>query len=163
MTTAPPTLPQNADRDRRMARLLMLARRHQRFANDQSNVRSADMRLLWLLNDSRPRTLREISDALGLEQSTVNRQVAAAQSHGLVKRIRDTGAPAQVIEATHHGLTAFESALAVQLRNLEAGLRALGDVDAEKLLTLLDRFVTAYGEAAHDGKDQDDQPSTSLH
>ncbi|NED61636.1 MarR family transcriptional regulator, partial [Streptomyces sp. SID10244] len=34
--------------------------------------------ILWVLSDGRPRTLRELSEELDLEQSTVNRQVNAA-------------------------------------------------------------------------------------
>ena len=42
------------------------------------------MRLLWLLVESGPQTLAEVTSALGLERSTVNRQVNAAVAAGLL-------------------------------------------------------------------------------
>lgn len=149
-------------RDRRMARLLMLAERHRRFTSDQRKLGTADMRLLWLFNDQHPRTLREISDSLGLEQSTVNRQVAVAQTEGLLRRFRDPGAPAHLVEATDHGCAEFESALAAHMSTIDRGLHALGDADADRLLALLDRFVEAYGVATHGAPDTDASDANSA-
>ncbi|WP_129669283.1 MarR family winged helix-turn-helix transcriptional regulator [Phytoactinopolyspora endophytica] len=132
---------------RALAGLLTRLDIHRRLVESRSPLGVADGRLLWLLSDRRPRTLREIADALGLEQSTVNRQVNGALNEGLVRRITERGQSARLIEPTAHGLSALEEAISVVLGSYEAGLAALGDHDATQFLELLERFVEAYGEA----------------
>lgn len=132
--------------DRRVAGLLVRLEVHRRMAEHRSPLGVADGRLLWLLSDRRPRTLREIGDALGLEQSTVNRQVNGALAAGLVRRISEPGRSARLVEPTDEGLAAFESATAVALAEYGDALGVLGD-DAATFLDLLDRFVDAYGDA----------------
>lgn len=132
---------------RALAGLLTRLDVHRRLVESRSPLGVADGRLLWLLSDRRPRTLREIADALGLEQSTVNRQVNGALKEGLVRRIDEPGQPARRIEPTEDGLAALEAATSVILGAYEAGLAALGDQNAAQFLELLDQFVDAYGEA----------------
>ena len=132
--------------DRRVAGLLVRLEVHRRTAEHRSPVGSADGRLLWLLSDGAPRTLREIADALRLEQSTVNRQVNSALAAGLLRRFTEPGRPARLIEPTPEGLAAFDAATSTALGAYADGLAALGD-DAGAFLDLLDRFVDAYGDA----------------
>jgi DNA-binding MarR family transcriptional regulator len=138
-------------RDRRVAAALTRLDVHRRYAEHHSPLGVADGRLLWLLSDGRPRTLREIGDALRLEQSTVNRQVNAALHAGLVRRIAEPGRSARLLEPTPAGLEAFEAATAKALGAYAVGLGALGP-DTDAFLDLLDRFVAAYGEALRDAE-----------
>ncbi len=132
--------------DRRVAGLLFRLDLHRRLAEQRSPLGTADGRLLWLLSDGRPRTLREISDALRLEQSTVNRQVNAALAAGLLHRSTAPGRSARLHEPTEEGRARFEEATSLALGAYADGLAALGD-DAASFLDQLERFAHAYGEA----------------
>ena len=143
-TDAPPT--GSRSRDRALASLLYRLDLHRRLAEQRSPLGTADGRLLWLMSDRRPRTLREISSALGLEQSTVNRQVNAAIDAGLLRRFAEAGRPARLIEPTAAGIEAFENATALALGAYDDALATLGD-ESGAFLELLERFVGAYGEA----------------
>jgi len=110
-------------------------------------LRAADQRLMWLLSDGEPRTLREIAEALGLEQSTVNRQVHAALDEELVHRTREPGRSAQVVTATDEGLSRFAHDLDLHLGAYRAGLAALPKREQAQLVDLLDRFVAGYETA----------------
>ena len=57
--------------------------RGQRASQSLNQLNAADNRLLWLLTSQGPQTMRQVAEALGLEQSTVNRQVHAALARGL--------------------------------------------------------------------------------
>ncbi|WP_100350552.1 MarR family winged helix-turn-helix transcriptional regulator [Luteimicrobium subarcticum] len=135
-------------RDRRVAWLLTLVNRHQHVIEQRIELNSADMRLLWLFNDHRARTLREIADDLSLEQSTVNRQVNAALTAGLLRRFSEPGRSARLVEPTERGRTLFERDIADALGTYEQALDRLGD-DAAPFLDLLTRFTSAFGDAVH--------------
>jgi len=130
----------------RIASALFHLDQHRRIAEHTGRLNVADGRLLWLFSDEIPRTLRQIADELNLEQSTVNRQVNAAHKAGLLERRRDPERGAYVFEASQAGAQVFEEAIASSLGQYDAALAALGDDDAEQLITLLGRFVTAYGD-----------------
>ena len=158
-------------RDRRLAFALLQLDVHRRAEEQRTELGVAGGRLLWLLSDRRPRTLREIAAALKLEQSTVNRQVNAAMRSGLLSRVDrssvdptgagptdadPTSAPmsagrpaggAQLIGPTETGLAAYEREVTQALQAYDAALGALGTDDAAVFLELLERFVDAYGEA----------------
>ncbi|MFC6153054.1 MarR family transcriptional regulator [Nocardioides yefusunii] len=118
-------------------------------AEAASRLNIADVRLLWLLCSEGARTMKEISDALGLEQSTVNRQVNAALKHGFVERVEpdaDAAAAgrARLIRATEEGEQVFA-------RDLEAGMDVFGvALDAipaderERFMTHYAAFAEAY-------------------
>ncbi|WP_110588004.1 MarR family winged helix-turn-helix transcriptional regulator [Microbacterium suaedae] len=132
-------------RDRELAGLLARLDVHRRFAEQRSALGTADARLLWLLSGGEPRTLRQISDALRLEQSTVNRQVHAAVAAGLVRRVDGPG-PARHFAPTEHGRELYDDVVAASLGAHDAALAALGD-EAEDFLGMLARVVDAYGAA----------------
>lgn len=64
-------------------------------------------RILWLLVESGPRSLRELSAELHLERSTVNRQVNAAIRHGHVERFETPGRPVGLVRPTPQGRKAY--------------------------------------------------------
>ncbi|GAA4722649.1 hypothetical protein GCM10023216_09920 [Isoptericola chiayiensis] len=132
--------------ERHVASLLSRLDVHRRHVEHHGRLGVADARLLWLLSDGTPRTLREIAEALRLEQSTVNRQVNGALEAGLLRRFSEEGRSARLVEATEAGLARFESATTTALGAFGDALGALGD-DAGTFLDLLDGFVDAYGRA----------------
>jgi len=124
--------------------------RERHTAEHHSHLRVADGRLMWLLSDRQPRTLREVSEALKLEQSTVNRQVNAALKGGLLRRSREPGQPAGLVTVTDEGLARFEADLALHLGLFETALGTLGEAEQGQFLTLLRRFVDGYAEGVRD-------------
>ncbi|MEL7978044.1 MarR family winged helix-turn-helix transcriptional regulator [Isoptericola sp. F-RaC21] len=151
--STPTARPRPADElsgGRRAAGLLFRLDVHRRLAEHRSPLGTADGRLLWLLSDGRARTLREIAEALRLEQSTVNRQVNGALAAGLLRRFTAPGRSARLLEPTEEGLARFEDATSQALGGYADGLAALGD-DAGVFLELLGRFTEAYGEAVREG------------
>ncbi len=129
--------------------------RAQRAAEDVAEIRVADRRLLWLLSDGAPRTMREIADGLGLEQSTVNRQVNAALTHGLLARSEPDDHHARPIVVTDEGQALFARSFD---RHMGYVREALAAVPAERHTTFLAdfaAFVDAYGSAI----DEADSPT----
>ena len=105
-------------------------------------LNAADMRLLWLLSDGRPRTFREISAELNLEQSTVNRQVNGAARAELVQISDDQ--PARHVLATDEGLAAFHQNVDRVLSGYRAALERMGPDHTAELTTLLTEFIETY-------------------
>ena len=132
----------------RLARALARLDRAQRASEAGSRLGVADGRLLWLFSDRVPRTLRQVSEDLGLEQSTVNRQVNAALTAGLLRRFRAEGRHAHLVEATEDGLERFSRDLDQHLGLMDAALAALPEADRAGFPDLLAAFVDAYAAEA---------------
>ena len=150
MSDLEPDTGRSSPTEQRMARLLIRLEAGRRAAEATVTLGTADMRMLWLLSDGSPRTLREISESLGLEQSTVNRQVNAALREGLVERHRPPGYTSAVLTPTEHGRTLFDREVDRVLAHYRAGLERLGG-DVEPLLQALELFVTGLEEATRAG------------
>ncbi|GAB3056152.1 hypothetical protein GCM10027053_16670 [Intrasporangium mesophilum] len=133
--------------DREVAAILAGLDRFRRVAEQHARLGAADQRLMWLFSDGQPRTLREISEALRLEQSTVNRQVNAALKAGLLRRGRAAGHAAREITATAEGLAQFEQDLTLMLGLYQDALGSLQPDDQEQLLRLLGVFAEGYAAA----------------
>lgn len=121
--------------------------RGRRAHESRAGLTIADNRLLWLLSSEGPRTMREISEALGLEQSTVNRQVNAAVTRGLVDRVERPGEAARAVSLTEAGAEHFT----VELRramDLYAG--ALGVLPPEQRESFVSQFLL-FSEAYRTG------------
>lgn len=131
----------------RLASALARLDRAQHAAEAGAELGTADGRLMWLFSDLVPRTLRQISDDLGLEQSTVNRQVNAALAAGLLRRFREEGRSAQLVDATDEGLERFARDLEQHLGRLEDALEVLPEDRRHDFPTLLLTFVEAYAAA----------------
>lgn len=138
------------DQSRAFAGILSRFDRDRRHQENRMALGPADLRMLWLLSDERPRTLREISDELHLEQSTVNRQVNAAVGEGLVERSRPPGSPAYLFSRTARGFDAFEADVEVSLGAYREALDALGAEDSATLLRLFAQFTEAYATNVQD-------------
>jgi DNA-binding MarR family transcriptional regulator len=136
------------ERGRRLAGMYALLERYRRHHQQGMELGTADLRILWLLSDGEPRTLKDIAQQLGLEQSTVNRQVNAAVGAGRLEKFRPEPGGSYRVRCTDAGTEVFERDVEISLNAYEEALASLGDADAEQLLTLMDRFLQAYGELA---------------
>lgn len=126
---------------KRVAALLATLDLARRAVESHAELGTAELRLLWLFSDDRPRTQREISQDLDLEQSTVNRQVNGAIRSGLLERI-EAGGPAHRFAATVEGRRRYDADVAAIMDTYD---EALADVpDAEQFLDAFTTFVDAY-------------------
>lgn len=123
--------------------------RARRTAEARSELGVATQRLMWLFRDGQARTLKDVAETLGLEQSTVNRQVNAALDADLLRRYRDPGQSAHLLEATENGITRFEEELRWGLELVDTALDAVPPADRTAFLEHLLRFADAYDTAAH--------------
>ncbi|OBC06543.1 MULTISPECIES: MarR family winged helix-turn-helix transcriptional regulator [unclassified Gordonia (in: high G+C Gram-positive bacteria)] len=111
--------------------------------------------LLWILSDGKPRTLRQLTDAMQLEQSTVNRQVNAAIKHGHLERFDVAGSISKQVRPTRAGLDAFEHDGLLRARRLERVLSDMGPGSPEALFRQLHAFNNAYDRTlADDDRDR---------
>ena len=69
-----------------------------------SLLEDSAFRILLVLVEEGPRSLRELADELQLEQSTISRQVAAAVRYGLVERY---GGSPRLVRPTDAGRDAY--------------------------------------------------------
>ncbi|UVE95836.1 MarR family winged helix-turn-helix transcriptional regulator [Dietzia sp. B32] len=130
--------------ERQLAALFGQLDRQRRALEGAMRLGTADLRLLWLFSDGHARTLKEIAAELGLEQSTVNRQVNAALGSGLLVRSRRPGGSAYEFDRTEEGRRAFEDDAGISLGAYAAALEAMGPADAEKFLALAREFLDHF-------------------
>jgi len=111
-----------------------------RALEQRTDLGVSEMRLLWILQQADEWTLRDISEHLGLEQSTVNRQVNAAVTAGLVTKQRGHDQPTYLFRASDEGTLRFEACAGKVLERYQAALDSLGE-NADLFVDLLDRFI----------------------
>ncbi|WP_204163423.1 MarR family winged helix-turn-helix transcriptional regulator [Nocardioides gilvus] len=121
--------------------------RARQLSDAHADLVMAQRRLLWLLMDGEPHTMRDIAEQLQLEQSTVNRQVNAAITAGLLERVKAQGESAHSLTVTEKGLAVFSADVARAARHFEAALGALPDGRAEEYVKLMGVFASAYRDA----------------
>ena len=102
-----------------------------------SELDTSAFRLLWLLTEGPPRTLRELADELQLDPSTVTRQVSAAISHGLVERYAVAESPSRLLRPTESGRAAYVHDAALRAQVYDAVLDELGSERARALVAEL--------------------------
>ncbi|MFW0793490.1 MarR family winged helix-turn-helix transcriptional regulator [Gordonia sp. CPCC 205515] len=108
--------------------------------------------ILWVLSDGRPRTLRDLSEELDLDQSTVNRQVNAAIRHGYLERFEVAGQVSRRLRPTPEGIEAFEHDGRIRADRLKRVFADLDPGSPEALLHELRAFNDAYERTvAHQG------------
>ncbi|ANY25072.1 MarR family winged helix-turn-helix transcriptional regulator [Gordonia terrae] len=105
--------------------------------------------ILWVLSDGRPRTLRELTADLELEQSTVNRQVNAAIKHGYVERFEVEDSLSKMIRPTESGRAAFRRDGLLRAERLEQVFADLAPGSPQALLDELRAFNDAYERTQH--------------
>lgn len=129
------------------------AARRQAEAGQQLKI--ADGRLLWLLRDAQPRTLRQIAVELQLEQSTVNRQVNAAIDAGLLTRSRIEPDGAYRLAPSPEGRQKFEADFARQIQLQNHALASIPAHEREQFLRYLSTYVDALNTAAQEQNTSD--------
>jgi DNA-binding MarR family transcriptional regulator len=102
-----------------------------------SELDASAFRLLWLLTEGPPRTLRELADELQLDQSTVTRQVNAAIKHGLVERYAVPDHPSRLLRPTDAGRAAYVHDGALRAEVYHRVLDELGSARSEALVAEL--------------------------
>lgn len=134
-----------------------LTRLQQRRATVHPGARleNSAWRILRLLDDGEPRTLRVLATELELEQSTVNRQVNAAISAGMLERFEVTGRRSLLIRPTALGREAFDHDARIRAEPIQAAIDALGPeataVLVEGLQALNDAWDRAISERSERG------------
>lgn len=101
-------------------------------------------KLLWVLSDERPRTLRELAEELGLELSTINRQVNAAVRAGLLERFSVPDSPSRPVRRTPEGRRLYEHDSAVHSDLLRSILAEMGAAPARELISGMRAFNDAF-------------------
>ncbi len=101
-------------------------------------------RILWVLDDERPRTLRELAEELDLELSTINRQVNAAVRTGLLERFSVPDSPSKPVRRTPEGRRLYDHDSAVHADLLRSVLAEMGAAPARELIAGLRAFNDAY-------------------
>ncbi len=114
-------------------------------------LENSAFRLLWVLADGTERTLRQLSEALDLEQSTVNRQVNAALAAGYLERYAVDGSASKVVRPSTAGTQAFEHDGRIRAQLISRALADLGEVRAARLIEDLRDFNDAWDSALGDG------------
>jgi DNA-binding MarR family transcriptional regulator len=104
-------------------------------------------RLLWLLCEGQPRTVRELAEELELDQSTVTRQVNAAIGHGHVERYAVAGSASRVLRPTPSGRTAYEHDARLRADLFGEAMDVLGDERTATLVALLREFNDAVDDS----------------
>lgn len=104
-------------------------------------------KILWLLVETGPMTLKEIAEQLQLEQSTINRQVHAASDRGLVERFEDPELAARPVRATAAGEEAYRHDASLRAAVMREALGELGAADAAGVIADLRRLNDAFDRA----------------
>jgi DNA-binding MarR family transcriptional regulator len=128
------------------AEMLRLSRRRT-LAYPGSVLETSAFRILWVLSETGPRTLRDLTDELQLEQSTVNRQVNAAIKHGLIERYAVEGSSSMLVRPTPEGREAYLHDGLLRAQVLREALDELGEGRPEALVADLRSFNDALDRA----------------
>lgn len=100
-----------------------------------------------------PITLGNLAERVGLDQSTVSRQVQALESHGLVERSPDPAdRRSSVISLSTTGRQCLERVRAVAHHDYDAALAGWTDDERATFAAMLDRFRQALVEAEVDDR-----------
>jgi len=127
--------------------LMRMGRR--RHANvEGTELDTSAFKLLWVLSDDRPRTLREIAEELDLELSTINRQVNAAVRAGLLERFSVPDGPSRPVRATAEGRRHYQHDSAVHADLLRSVLAEMGAEPARDLIRGMRLFNDALERRA---------------
>ena len=127
--------------------LMRIGRR--RHANvEGTELDTSAFKLLWILSDDRPRTLRELADELGLDLSTINRQVNAAVRAGLLERFSVPDSPSRPVRATAEGRRLYDHDSAIHADLLRSVRAEMGADAARDLIRSLGAFNDAYESRA---------------
>jgi len=126
--------------------LMRMARRGSR-VYPGSVVDLSAFKILWLLTDSGPLTMKDLAAELQLEQSTVSRQVKAAVERGLIERYDVEGASSRLHRPTAAGSEVYLQEAALRTAVIREALESLGVERATLFVGELAAFNDALDEA----------------
>ena len=112
---------------RRLTDELIRIRRRREVGDPSMVLDGSAFKILWLLVDHGPHTLRALADHLQLEQSTINRQVKAVLARGLVQRHSEPGSAGKVVTATPAGERAYRHDAELRREGLRTVVAGLGE------------------------------------
>lgn len=122
---------------------LTLLARHQLSSSQQGPDLQLDRSGFQLLSrlELGPLSLGGLAEAFKLDVSTVNRQIAALRSKGLVERVPDPdGGLAKLIRPTRQGLARLRQDRKVRHGHLQHVIEDWDPDDVDRLMTLLAQF-----------------------
>ena len=108
-----------------------------------TELEASAYRLLWVLSDDQPRTLRQLAEELALDLSTINRQVNAAVRAGVLERFSVPGSPSKPVRPTEEGRRLYRHDSAVHADLLRSVLAEMGPEAARDLI----RSLAAFNDA----------------
>jgi DNA-binding MarR family transcriptional regulator len=123
---------------------LLRLQRRRRHEYAGTVLETSAFRLLWVLDDGEPRTLRRLAADLDLEQSTVNRQVNAAIGAGWLERYDVAGSASRLVRPTPAGAEAFRHDGWIRAAAIRAALDELGPERSGVLIEVLTAFNDAW-------------------
>ena len=91
--TAPAPAPVTDATLRRLSNELVRLKRRRETSSSAMVLDASAYKILWLVVEQGPRTLRALAEDLQLDQSTINRQVHAVIGHGYAERSPTCPAP----------------------------------------------------------------------
>lgn len=113
-------------------------------------LESSAFRILWRLDECGPLTLRELSEQLQLDQSTINRQVNSALKQGLVERVTVPGRAGNPVRTTQAGQAAYRHDGLLRGDVMGRAIVDLGPERAEDMVAALRAFNDAVDRAHPD-------------
>jgi DNA-binding MarR family transcriptional regulator len=126
--------------------LIRLSRRRMT-TYDDARLDNSAFKILWLLVETGPMTLKEIAEHLQLEQSTISRQVNAAIDHGLAERVPSEGGSARLVRVTASGEADYRHDGELRAAVWREALAELGADDATRVVADLQRLNDAFDRA----------------
>jgi DNA-binding MarR family transcriptional regulator len=126
--------------------LMRLGRRRET-STSATGLDASAFKILWLVVEHGPHTLRGLAEYLQLEQSTINRQVHAAEGHGWVERYDDPDSPAMLVRATEAGEAGYRAESEARAEGLRAIVNTLGEQTIADLAAGLGHFNDAIEHA----------------
>ena len=119
-----------------------------------SVLENSAFRILWRLEENGSLTLRELSEQLQLDQSTINRQVNSALKQGLVERMVVAGRSGNPVRATASGRRAYEHDGRLRADVIERAIADLGPERVRDMVAALRAFNDAVERAEPPSSDQ---------
>ncbi len=126
---------------------LLRLQRHRTTVYDGVVLDNSAFRILWVLSDGHPRTLRQLAEALELEQSTINRQANAGLDAGYLERFQVPGSAGRQLRPTEAGRRAYEHDGLVRAERYRRIFAELGADRAHSLIQHLTAFNDAWDVA----------------
>jgi DNA-binding MarR family transcriptional regulator len=119
-----------------------------------ARLESSAFRILWRLAECGPLTLRELSEQLQLDRSTINRQVHSAIKQGVVELVPVPGRAGNPVRPTDEGAEAYRHDGLLRADLMDRAIADLGPARTREMVESLRAFNDAVDRADADPGDQ---------